>query len=269
MVATINNTMINYTLYENENRTPPLVFIHGFPFSSEMWEPQVSALSSKVTMVTYDVRGLGKSAVGDGQYTIELFVDDLIALLDYLKIATAVLCGLSMGGYIALRTFQRYPERIAGLILSNTKSEADNNQAKIQRAQTILRVKHEGLTPFADEFIQKLFAPTTFTTNPHIIDRIRSMILNTPLLGFCGVQLALAARTDTTEFLPSITVPTLLIAGNHDRFSPPCVMETMHKNIPNSEFHVFSNSAHMCNLEEPEHFTEIVGTFIKRYFHGV
>src|SRR5258708_7647613 len=111
----------------------PIVFLHGFPFSQAMWEPQVAVLS-KGQAVTYDIRGHGQAPVGDGLYTIELFVDDLIALLDERKIPKAILCGLSMGGYIALRAVERESHRVAGLVLADTRSEADPNEGKIKRA---------------------------------------------------------------------------------------------------------------------------------------
>ncbi len=138
----------------------PIVLIHGFPFSHEMWSPQIAFLEKKLRVIAYDVRGHGKSDVGDGQYTLELFVDDLIGLLDHLKIEKAVLCGLSMGGYIALRAIERNPERWHALVLCDTSSQADSNEAKLRRAATIRAIKREGVKPFADTFLESAFAQT-------------------------------------------------------------------------------------------------------------
>jgi pimeloyl-ACP methyl ester carboxylesterase len=116
MIVNINGTFIHYIEHGQSNGLP-LVFLHGFPFSGAMWQPQLNSLPDSVRAVAPDIRGSGASDVGDGQYTIDLFVDDLIALLDYLQISKAVLCGLSMGGYIAQRALQRRPDLVQGLIL--------------------------------------------------------------------------------------------------------------------------------------------------------
>lgn len=122
-----------------------VVFIHGFPFHGGMWEPQLDALSDGHRTVTYDVRGLGRSEVGDGQHTMETFVDDLCAVMDGLETGPAVACGLSMGGYILLRAAEREPERFRALVLCDTRSEADSNEGKLKRAEAIRRVKAEGV----------------------------------------------------------------------------------------------------------------------------
>src|SRR3989338_135113 len=101
---------------------PAVIFIHGFPFNRKLWGPQFEALSKSYRVVSYDVRGHGQSEVGDGQYSLEFFVDDLIEGMDHLKIESAVLCGLSMGGYIALRALERHPGRFKGVVLCDTKS---------------------------------------------------------------------------------------------------------------------------------------------------
>jgi pimeloyl-ACP methyl ester carboxylesterase len=112
---------------------------------SEMWQSQIQMLNESYRVVAYDLRGQGRSDTGDGQFTIEFLVDDLIALLDILKLKSAVLCGLSMGGYVALRASERYPDRVSGLILCDTKSEADTNESKLARTESIKAVKKDGV----------------------------------------------------------------------------------------------------------------------------
>ena len=148
--------------------------------------------------------------------SVEFFVDDLIALLDHLHIQQTILCGLSMGGYIALRMYERFPARINGLILSNTKITADSNEAKINRAVTIRAVKQNGVRIFAENFLKSVFWNETFQSNPAAIEFIHDLIVTNSPLGICGTQLALAARTDTTHVLSTIKVPTLIITGDHD-----------------------------------------------------
>ncbi len=265
MFATINSVQLYYSEYGNSDRLP-IIFIHGFPFCSEMWKPQVNAMSSFYYCITYDVRGLGKSDVGDGQYTIDFFVDDLFALMDYLKIQKAILCGLSMGGYIAQRAIQRNPERVTGLILCNTKSEADTNQAKINRSNAIKLIKTEGIPAFAENFLKQIFSDFTYAHNPQAVELIRQIIYNTSPLGMCGVQLALACRIDTSDLLSTLQIPVLLIAGQYDSFAPPVVMEEMSKKISNSEYHILPHSAHMSNLEDTELFNKILLDFLGKHW---
>jgi len=121
--ASINGAMMHYVDI-GDKAARPIVLVHGFPFSHEMWNPQTTYLEKELRVIAYDVRGHGKSDFGDGQYTLELFVDDLIGLLDHLKLERTALCGLSMGGYIVLRAIERNPERCVALVLSDTTSQA-------------------------------------------------------------------------------------------------------------------------------------------------
>jgi 3-oxoadipate enol-lactonase len=240
------------------------VFIHGFPFSREMWEPQMNIMPNNIHAVAYDVRGHGASDVGDGQFTIEIFVDDLIALLDHLLIKKAILCGLSMGGYIALRAFERHPERVCGLILCDTKSEPDTNAAKINRTLAMEAVKSAGVPAFAENFVKNIFWDKTFERNPNVIAFIKQIICANSPRGICGTLLALASRTDTTQALSSIHIPTCIIVGEHDMLTPPSDSETMHALINGSELHILAHAAHMSNLENSQEFNERIMTFLKK-----
>ena len=176
MKASVNNSLIHYIDIGISNATP-VILIHGFPFSHRMWTfpgGQVEALASAYRVIAYDVRGHGESEVGDGQYTIELFVDDLIGLLDHLNIVKAVVVGLSMGGYIALRAIERNPDRFRALVLCDTKSEGDGNEAKVKRAASIKAVKLNGPKVFAENFVANVFTPESFNTKPDAIKLIQN-----------------------------------------------------------------------------------------------
>ena len=242
----------------------PIILIHGFPFNREMWDPQIEALQKRFRVIAYDLRGHGRSGAGDGQYTLEFFVDDLLGLLDHLKIERAVLCGLSMGGYIALRTVERNPERVRGLILADTQAKADSNEAKLKRAAAIKSVKANGVKDYAEAFVKSVFAPQTFTNNKPAIEKIRRIIEANSPLGICGALLALASRTETTEALYSIKVPTLILVGEHDALTPLSASQEMHNKIPNSEIHVIANAAHLSNLESSEEFNKHLLDFLGR-----
>jgi 3-oxoadipate enol-lactonase len=263
MKIKLDNHTINYT----ERGLPqgaPVVFIHGFPFNHTMWEPQMKALPNHFRAITYDVRGHGESDVGDGQYTIEFFVDDLIALLDHLVIDRAVLCGLSMGGYIALRAYERHPERIKALVLCDTKSEPDTNEGKVKRSASVRTVKTEGLRVFADDFAKMVFAPQTFQSQPEIVEAIKASIRGNSPIGVCGAAIALACRTDTTNSLSSIKVPTLILVGEHDQLTPVAVSQSMQRQITDAEVRILPQAAHLSNLENAAEFNKYLIEFLNR-----
>lgn len=263
MKAVVNGGEIFY-VDAGISKAAPIVLIHGFPFSHEMWDPQIEALQKRFRVIAYDLRGHGKSGVGDGQYTLEFFVDDLLGLLDHLRIERAVLCGLSMGGYIALRAVERKPERVRGLILADTQAKADSNEAKLKRAAAIKSVKAMGVNAYAEGFVKSVFAPQTLANNKAAVEKIRRIIEANSSLGICGALLALASRTDTTESLPGIKAPTLILVGEHDALTPPSASQEMRNRIPNSEIHVIPNAAHMSNLENSEEFNKHLLDFLGR-----
>jgi 3-oxoadipate enol-lactonase len=229
-----------------------------------MWEPQMKALANHFRAITYDIRGHGESDIGDGQYTIEFFVDDLLSLLDHLVIDRAIICGLSMGGYIALRAYERSPERITALVLCDTKSEADTNEARLKRSAIVRNVKTNGTGPFADEFATAILAPQTFQTHPEIVESVKKMIRANSPIGISGASLALGCRTDTSAALSTINVPTLILVGEHDKLTPPTVSESMHNHIANSELHVVAHAGHMSNLENAPEFNKRMIEFLNR-----
>jgi 3-oxoadipate enol-lactonase len=261
--AFLNNGHIHY----EESGTPgglPVVFLHGFPFSHEMWAKQTEAVAPFCRVVTYDIRGHGMSDIGDGQYTIDGHADDLFALLDHLKITKGVLVGLSMGGYITLRAIQRDQDRFAGTVLADTRSEADPDEGKLKRFDAIKAVKRDGSEAFAEGFVRAVFAPGSFTSRPEAVAAIRRIIERTPPLSIAGTLLALASRTDTTPFLSSIRIPTLILVGEHDVTTPPSASRAMHERIPGSEFAIIPGAAHMSNLENPEVFNRHLVEFLHR-----
>src|SRR3990172_951273 len=210
MKLQLDGVSIEYDISGSRNGLP-VVFIHGFPFSREMWRSQVEAMKEDYYVVTYDVRGHGGSGAGDGQYSLELFVDDLIALLDHLKLRSVVAVGLSMGGYIVLRAIERHPERFRAIVLCDTRSEADGNEGKIKRARQVIDLPKNGMGGFADNFVKAVFHEKTISEKPAVVGEIRDVIAQTPPLSVRGTLLALAARTDTTAGLYQIAVPTLIL----------------------------------------------------------
>ena len=253
MIATLDGHKVAYDLQGPESGRP-IVFIHGFPLNRTMWAPQLAALPPAIRAVTYDVRGHGESGLGNGQYTMELFVDDLMALLDHLSVERAVVCGLSMGGYIALRAVERHRERFAGLVLCDTKSAADSNEAKVNRAGGMAAVHATGAATFVDGFVRAVLTPQSMENNADLVEEMKAMITANDPLGISGALLAMAARTDTTDALADMELPALVLVGEHDNLTPPADAQALVAGLPQATLQVIPDAAHMSNLENPTAF---------------
>lgn len=241
----------------------PIIMIHGMTFDHNMWNPQIKVLKKDYRVIVYDMRGHGLSNVGDGQYTYKMFANDLKDLMDHLNIESAILCGLSMGGAVALRTYEMHPERIIALVLSDTRSEADSNETKEWRENSIESIKKSGLIPFTDGFLADTFAIESFKTNPEAVKLIRNTVLSNEPIAVCGVLLAQAARTDMTHVLPKIKVPTLIMIGEKDKFTPLSSSKMMNDNIPGSELKIIDKAGHISNLENTLEFNRYLTAFLK------
>lgn len=261
MKTILNGCGIHY-IDEGDPEGIPVVFIHGMLFDHRTWRPQVDALRGRFRIIAFDARGHGNSDAGDCQYTHRMFAEDLAALLDHLRIERAVLCGLSMGGAVALRTFELFRERVLGLLLCDTHSASDSNEAKQRRELAISEIKSNGFEHFAEGFLRMVFRPAFFSARPEIIEEVRATILATTPLAACGVLLAQAARTDTTPLLSEIGVPTLLLAGEDDILTPPSIMHSMHLKIPRSEFRIIPEAGHASNMENPSDFNKYLLEFL-------
>ena len=244
----------------------PVVFVHGFPYDSTMWDYQVEALQNNYYCVTYDIRGLGKSEVGDGQFTMESFVDDLLDVIDSLKIDKPVLCGLSMGGYISLRTVEREQNKFSGLILCDTKADADDDKGKLKRADAIKQINKNGSAEFVKGFIPNTFAESTKQTNDKLVNITIENSQKFDAVGVKGALLAMVSRTDTNSFLKDLNLPSLILAGEEDSLTPPDLMKKMADAISNSEFHKVPDAGHMAPLENPKFVNQKIIDFLKKNF---
>ncbi len=185
----------------------PVIFVHGFPFDHSTWDEQVRIIPSRFRAITYDIRGHGLSEAGSGHYSLEFFVDDLFALMDQLSIVNPVVCGLSMGGYIVLRAFERNPDAFRALILCDTRSEADSNEAKIKRAGAIRTILEKGIPQYAEDSVKNLFWEENVKAGIPAVTQIKQIIEKTSSSALCGTIMALASRTDTTEALEQVKIP--------------------------------------------------------------
>jgi 3-oxoadipate enol-lactonase len=257
----VNDIIVSYT--DNQNTGYPyLIFIHGFPFSKDMWSKQREALKNTFHVISYDVRGHGNTSAGNQEFSIELFANDLIRMMDILKIKKAILCGLSMGGYISLNAVTRFPERFAALILSDTNCLEDTPETREKRMKTIENIRNNGIEKYADESLKNLFAAESFISSKEAVAEVRKMIINTHVQSLNKTLLALAARKETCSKLKEIKVPVLIMAGKEDIITPPAVALLMHENIKVSVLEILERAGHLSNMENPDDFNIYMREFL-------
>lgn len=247
---------------EGNSKNKSIIFLHGFPYDHTMWKAQIEELSEKYFCVSYDIRGLGESPVGDGQFTMESFVDDLESIMIELKLEKPILCGLSMGGYIGLRALERMEENFSEVILCDTRADADGNEGKLKRAAAIKRINTEGLAPFAKDFITNCFGDDYKQNNKDEFEKIIAKSSTFNSVGVKGSLLAMLGRNDTTEYLNKIKIPTLVICGENDALTPPVIMKAMAEKINEARFVVIKNCGHMSPIENPKEVNEAIKKFL-------
>jgi len=261
LTITANNQTVSY-IDEGSINAPTIIFIHGFPLNKLMWEKQIEILKKNYRVITYDIRGHGNSDDGDGDFSIELFVTDLLSLMDTLKIDKTILCGFSMGGYIALNAIENYPERFNALILCDTNCTEDKPEAKENRMKAIESIKEKGLEQYAEESLKKLFAPVSISKHTEKIAIVREMIMKTSEQSLFKTLHALAERKETCTKLHGLKVPVLILVGKEDSITPPDVALSMHEKIKGSIIHIIDHAGHLSNLENSKEFNNQLASFL-------
>jgi YbgC/YbaW family acyl-CoA thioester hydrolase len=239
----------------------PVVFIHGFPFDRTMWRHQLAGLS-RWKRIALDLRGAGASSAPANGYSVARYADDVVQVLDALGIDRAVVCGLSLGGYILFDLLRRHAGRIRAAVLCNTKATADSPEARRGRDEMAALAEREGVGAVAERLLPQLLAPATVAAQPDVVTHLRDMIGRTPLPGLVGALRALRDRPDSTPMLDSIGVPVLAVAGAEDKIAPVDVMRAMAAAIPGAQFAVIPAAGHLAPLEQPLATSRVVADFL-------
>jgi pimeloyl-ACP methyl ester carboxylesterase len=247
--------------YDDQGTGPSIVFLHAFPLNRTMWVNQEHVLSSQFRVITIDLRGHGESDAPLWRYTLDQSADDVRALLDQLAVRQALFVGLSMGGYLLFAFYRKYSARVKGMILADTKAQADTDEGKAGRFQMAQTAYKQGPSAIADLMIPKLLSPATIQTRPEIVQNVRSMIEGNQISGIAGDLLAMAERPDSVPLLQQIACPTQIIVGELDQATPPADATLMANQIPNARLAIIPNAAHLANLEQPAAFNKILTTF--------
>ncbi len=260
----IKNNISIYQEGDPSKRT--IIFVHGFPYDHSMWNDQVKFLSSSYNCISYDIRGLGESPAGDGQFTMESFVDDLEFIIDELKPVKPILCGLSMGGYLSFRAVERMESRFGGVIFCDTKPEADNNDGKLKRAASIKKINTGGLAAFVKDFVPNCFAESSVKKMRKQYENIIAKSSSFDPAGVKGCLLAMIGRNDTSGYLPNIKIPVLVLCGEKDKLTPVGSMKNFAGKIPGSKFVVISEAGHMTPIENPLAVNKAIKEFMDENF---
>jgi len=241
---------------------PAIVFLHGFPLDRTMWRHLMAPLTGW-RRIAVDLRGMGLSDVPESGYDMRSYADELAELLRVLEVEQAVICGLSMGGYIALEMMRSHRGNVRGLILANTRAEADSPQAKADRDAMIKLAEREGSEGLAEVMLPKLLSPSSLSAMPQVVEHVRTMIANNPDAGIIGAITAMKERADSTPLLKDIDVPTLVIAGREDRMIPVGQSRAMADQIPGAQFTVIAEAGHLPPMEQPIATSRVIGEFLE------
>jgi pimeloyl-ACP methyl ester carboxylesterase len=240
-----------------------LILIHAFPVNARMWEPQLSLAATGWRVIAPQLRGMDGGSTDRPATSMDDHAADLIDLLDALHIEDAVIGGLSMGGYVAFALLRHAPRYVRGLILADTRPQADTPEGVEARRRMLALLQEKGASAIADEMIPKLLSEETRRERPAVGETVRSLILASSADAIAHAITALMTRPDSTPLLSSIHCPTLLVVGEQDTVTPPALSEQMHKAIAGSEYVVLPRAGHLSNLEQPDAFNAALARFLE------
>ena len=249
--------------YTDMGQGIPILFVHGFPLNRKIWVPQTEGLRENARILAPDLRSHGDSQMISGPYSMELFADDLNDLLDAVGVnQPIVLCGLSMGGYIAFAFYRKFAYRLIGLILISTRATMDSPAGRAARDQAISLAREEGVVAIVETMLPRMFSPKNYESRPKLVRWTREIMGKNTSEGIIGDLFGLRDRPDSTSTLSQIRVPTLVVAGADDQIIPLNEAQKMTKIIPGARLEVIPESGHLPNLENHVAFNRVILDFL-------
>jgi 3-oxoadipate enol-lactonase len=231
-----------------------IVWVHGFPLSSAIFANQREIPNA--THVMPDLPGFGDVPATESEWSVD---DYARFVVDQVEEEKAVYAGFSMGGYICLAIARLFPERLAGLILIDTRETADTEEARKGRHESIMKVQQNGIEPVVDSMLPKMI---TSDAPDELRDHVREIMMSSSSKGVIAALRAMATRPDSSALLPQIKVPTLIVVGEEDPITPPADSERMAKAIPNAKLVKIANAAHLSNVQQHDAFNAAVAQFL-------
>lgn len=247
---------------ETRGSGPAVLFIHGFPLDRTIFRHQLDTLTG-FRRIALDLRGMGQSDAPDLGYSMGMYADDVAALLDALGEDRVVVCGLSMGGYIAFEFLRRYRSRVRGLILLDSRAEADSAEGRKARDLLVAKVREQGAVAAAEAMLPRFF---TASVPAGIIESVRNMILRSPVPGIVGALTAMRDRPDSTPLLATLVgIPSLVIVGQEDVITPPAISRAMAAAIPEARLVEVPGAGHLPSIEQPVPTTRAILKFLQSF----
>lgn len=228
----------------------PVLFVHGFPLDRTMWRHQLAALRG-CRRIAPDLWGPGAASAPPGGYSVSRYADDMIAVLDGLNVQEAVVCGLSMGGYVVFELVRRHARRLKALVLADTRAEADSDEGKRARDEMAALAEAEGPRAVADRMLPRMLARATREEQPELVSEVRNMMERWSVPGLVGALGAMRDRPDSTETLVAIDVPALVLVGEEDQVTPPADAGRMAAAIRGARLVTIPAAGHLAPLEQP------------------
>jgi pimeloyl-ACP methyl ester carboxylesterase len=239
-----------------------VLFIHGFPFRSTMWGPQLEAVPAGWRFIAPDLRGFGNSELGNESLSMDLFADDVIALLDHLNIEQVVVCGLSMGGYVALSIADRYPHRMRAVVLAATRASADSPEARKGRHELAKQARAVGSMAVVEAMMPKLVSGATKIQRPEVADFVRVMMQTTNAEALARTLEAMASRSDYRDKVREINVAAMVVRGDQDEIVTREDVDLLARAVRGAKYELVPNVGHLPNLEAPDVFNKLLNTFL-------
>jgi pimeloyl-ACP methyl ester carboxylesterase len=245
--------------YDDTGAGTPLVFLHAFPLDRGMWKPQLTGLRETARVLAPDLPGFGESPAAT--FSIEGVADVIAEFLIELKIPKAVVCGLSMGGYVALALARKHADMLAGLILADTRAGIDDTNTKANRTKSIALVNEKGSAALFEAMLPRVVSEQSHA-KPEVIDRLKSLAAKQPAASVAAALAALRDRPDANDGLKDIAVPTLVIVGEFDMVTPLLSAANLSAQIRRSTLLHIPGAGHLSNVENPGAFNAAVCGFI-------
>lgn len=264
MKANINSI---HLAYDDHGAGLPVIFLHAFPLNRGMWSNELTSLlaDGQYRLIALDWRGFGESETTAGTVTMDLLAQDLAGLMDELGIEEAVLCGLSMGGYAAFAFYRAYPERVRALVLADTQPYADSAEAKARRENVARMAETQGTGAIADLQIPNLLSEANRQVLAPLERTVRHMIDAATPQGIAAAARGMALRADSTDLLPKITCPVLVMVGEQDTLTPPALAQEYAAKISGAQCVVIPRASHLANLEQPQKFLDALRRFLQTF----
>ena len=256
--ATVADVTLHYRVEGNPSGIP-LVFINSLGSDLRLWDALVSHFVDDYLIVRHDKRGHGLSDCPPAPYTIRDHANDVAHLLDYLKINEAIIIGISVGGMIAQDFALHYPQRVKGLVLSDTGAKIGTDELWNER---IAVLREHGLAYLAEPILARWFAPSFSETHPAAYQGYYNLLTRMPVEGYIGTCEALR-DCDLREVVGSITAKTLVLCGAEDLSTPPSLGQALAEQLSDARFAVIEGAAHLPCVEQPQAMAREMGAFLE------